>query len=93
MEGGGGGGGDPGGDSKPTVTIVHKIKCKLGYAELHKPAPGFGPGEEVTNREGGGVIIFQYFICYNERIIQKSSTMLRIILGICEQDFALQCQT
>ena len=47
MEGGGGGGGDPGGDSKPTVTIVHKIKCKLGYAELHKPAPGFGPGEEV----------------------------------------------
>ena len=47
MEGGGGGGGDTGGDSKPTVTIVHKIKCKLGYAELHKPAPGFGPGEEV----------------------------------------------
>ena len=39
---------DPGGDDNaPTVTIVHRIKCKLGYAELHKPAPGFGPGEEV----------------------------------------------
>ena len=24
-----------------------RIKCKLGYAELHKPAPGFGPGETV----------------------------------------------
>ena len=22
-----------------------RIKCRLGYAELHKPAPGFGPGE------------------------------------------------
>ena len=39
---------DPGGDDNtPTVTIVHRIKCRLGYAELHKPAPGFGPGEEV----------------------------------------------
>ena len=42
------GGPPPGEDDKPTVTIVHKIKCKLGYAELHKPAPGYGPGEEVS---------------------------------------------
>ena len=40
---------DPGGEGdNPTVTIVHKIKCRLGYAELHKPAPGFGPGEAVS---------------------------------------------
>ena len=24
---------------------MFRIKCRLGYAELHKPAPGFGPGE------------------------------------------------
>ena len=42
------GGVAPGEDDKPTVTIVHKIKCRLGYAEIHKPAPGYGPGEEVS---------------------------------------------
>ena len=29
------------------LVVVFRIKCKLGYAELHKPAPGFGPGETV----------------------------------------------
>ena len=30
-----------------SLVVVARIKCKLGYAELHKPAPGFGPGETV----------------------------------------------
>jgi hypothetical protein len=25
-----------------------QIKCKLGHAELHKPAPGFGEGDTVS---------------------------------------------
>ena len=27
------------------VLKIVRIKCRLGYAEVHKPAPGFGPGE------------------------------------------------
>ncbi len=27
---------------------MEQIKCKLGHAELHKPAPGFGDGEAVS---------------------------------------------
>ena len=27
------------------ILMIIRIKCRLGYAELHKPAPGFGPGE------------------------------------------------
>ena len=46
MEGGAGGGAGTEPDL-PTVTVVHRIKVKLGYAELHKPAPGFGPGDSV----------------------------------------------
>ena len=26
------------------VTIVQTIKCKLGYAEVHRAAPGYEPG-------------------------------------------------
>ena len=31
----------------PTVTIVHKVKSKLGYTEIHSTAQGFGENEKV----------------------------------------------
>lgn len=31
----------------PTVTVVHKVKSKLGYTEIHSTAPGFGENEKV----------------------------------------------
>ena len=37
--------------------FTKQIKCKLGYAELHKPAPGFGEGETVS-----------YFHCEKEKL-------------------------
>ena len=27
------------------VTVVQTIKCKLGYAVVHRAAPGYGAGE------------------------------------------------
>ena len=41
----GGAGGPPPSAESMSVYVVHKIKCKLGYAEVHKAAPGYGPGE------------------------------------------------
>ena len=32
----------------PTVTIVHKVKSKLGYTEIHSTAEGFGDNEKVN---------------------------------------------
>ncbi len=31
----------------PTVTVVHKVKSKLGYTEIHSTAEGFGENEKV----------------------------------------------
>lgn len=31
----------------PSVTVVHKVKSKLGYTEIHSTAPGFGENEKV----------------------------------------------
>ena len=43
MDGGAGASSPSGGPL--SVTVVHRIKCKLGYSEVHKAAPGYGPGE------------------------------------------------
>jgi len=32
----------------PTVTVVHKVKSKLGYTEIHSTASGFGENEKVN---------------------------------------------
>ncbi len=46
MPGGGGGGGGGGGPADVAgPTVVHKVKSKLGYTEMHTTAPGFN--EEV----------------------------------------------
>ena len=34
----------------PTVTVVHKVKSKLGYTEIHSTAEGFGENEKVIPR-------------------------------------------
>ena len=37
----GGAGGPPPSVDHVSVTVVHKIKCRLGYAEVHKAATGY----------------------------------------------------
>ncbi len=46
MGGGGGGGGGSGPADVAGPTVVHKVKSKLGYTEMHASAPGFN--EEVS---------------------------------------------
>ena len=41
----GGAGGPPPSAEPISVTVVHTIKCRLGYAEVHKAAPGYQQGE------------------------------------------------
>ena len=33
----------------PTVTVVHKVKSKLGYTEIHSTAEGFGDNPKVLS--------------------------------------------
>ena len=33
----------------PTVTVVHKVKSKLGYTEIHSTAEGFGDNQKVLS--------------------------------------------
>ena len=47
-----------------TTMRMSRIKCRLGYAELHKPAPGFGPGEAEVRR----VVSFQMRQNYIEEL-------------------------
>ena len=30
------------------VTMVHKVKSKLGYTEIQTPAPGFGENDQIS---------------------------------------------
>jgi hypothetical protein len=46
----------------PTVTVVHKVKSKLGYTEIHSTAPGFGENEKVSDVEVFGVQTSYLFI-------------------------------
>ncbi len=45
---GGGGGGSELPDVA-VVTMVHKVKSKLGYTEIQTPAPGFGENDQVSH--------------------------------------------
>ena len=57
-----------------------RIKCKLGYAELHKPAPGFGPGETVgslflfSRRDSASLLIFRSWWIPGRKVIRKESS-------------------
>ena len=41
----------------PTVTIVHKVKSKLGYTEIHSTAQGFGENEKVFKQDRYGPVL------------------------------------
>ena len=41
----------------PTVTVVHKVKSKLGYTEIHSTAEGFGDNQKVQYRSRSWIVI------------------------------------
>ena len=63
--GGGAGFGGEGPDI-PAPTIVHRVKSKMGYTEMHAPAPGFG--EDVRRKETSSLRHqSQHFLLFYER--------------------------
>ena len=67
---GGGGGAD---SAVPDVTapkVVHRVKSKMGYTEMHTTAPGFGENVRVPIRDG--ILILKNWIYFLGLVNMKS---------------------